>query len=64
MQPQHLPTWLLIAHLCRRTLPAVMQAGFAMVEVGTVSAKHTKNMLVKVIFFVDRRIFSVSFLRA
>lgn len=30
------------------TARAVMQAGFAMLEVGSVGAKHTKNMLVKV----------------
>jgi len=27
---------------------AVMQAGFAMLEVGSVGAKHTKNLLIKV----------------
>lgn len=32
----------------RYTTCAVMQAGFAMLEVGSVGAKHTKNLLVKV----------------
>ena len=27
---------------------AVMQAGFAMLEVGSVGSKHTKNLLIKV----------------
>lgn len=43
----------MIASLCRpRVLHiiarVVMQAGFTMLEVGSVGAKHTKNLLVKV----------------